>query len=168
MDIRVEQRVNIKFCVKLGKTATETLQLLRDAYGDEPLSRARVLGGTGDSSWVGCQWRMTQDQAGLRVHGTKTTWWQVDLLLCRASANMRTVTVRSSLIMSLMGTTLSSFREIEGQPDLVSSSTDTLPKTNCLCHPNTRARDKASSPRHHVEVAMSLWLSCPASHRIWC
>jgi hypothetical protein len=31
MDIRFEQRVNIKFCVKLGKTATETLQLLRDA-----------------------------------------------------------------------------------------------------------------------------------------
>jgi hypothetical protein len=34
-DIRFEQRVNIKFCVRLGKTATETLQLLRDAYGDE-------------------------------------------------------------------------------------------------------------------------------------
>jgi len=25
MDVRVEQRVNIKFCVKLGKTAKETL-----------------------------------------------------------------------------------------------------------------------------------------------
>jgi hypothetical protein len=37
MDVRFEQRVNIKFCVKLGKTATETLQLLRDAYGDEAL-----------------------------------------------------------------------------------------------------------------------------------
>jgi hypothetical protein len=51
-------------------------------------------------------------------------------LICRASANMRTVTVWSSLIMSLMRTTLSSFRELEGRPDLVSSSTDTLPKTN--------------------------------------
>jgi AraC-like DNA-binding protein len=30
--------------VKLGKTATETLQLLRDAYGDEALSWARVFG----------------------------------------------------------------------------------------------------------------------------
>jgi hypothetical protein len=37
---RFEQRVNIKFCVKLGKTATETLQLLRDAYGDEALKKA--------------------------------------------------------------------------------------------------------------------------------
>jgi hypothetical protein len=41
MDVRFEQRVNIKFCVKLGKTATETLQLLRDAYGDEASSRAK-------------------------------------------------------------------------------------------------------------------------------
>jgi len=30
--------------VKLGKTATETLQLLRDACGDKVLSRARVFG----------------------------------------------------------------------------------------------------------------------------
>jgi len=44
MDVRLEQRVNIKFCVKLGKTATETLQILRHAYGDEALSRARVFG----------------------------------------------------------------------------------------------------------------------------
>jgi DNA invertase Pin-like site-specific DNA recombinase len=29
--------------VKLGKTATETLQLLCDAYGDESVSRARVF-----------------------------------------------------------------------------------------------------------------------------
>jgi hypothetical protein len=40
-DVRFEQRVNFKFCVKLGKTSTETLQLLRDAYGDEALSRAK-------------------------------------------------------------------------------------------------------------------------------
>jgi len=44
MVVWFEQRINIKFCVKLGKTATETLQLLRDAYGDETLSRARVFG----------------------------------------------------------------------------------------------------------------------------
>jgi hypothetical protein len=30
---------------------------------------------SGDSYWVGCRWRMTQDQAGLRVHGTKTMWF---------------------------------------------------------------------------------------------
>jgi hypothetical protein len=31
MDVQFEQRVNIKFCVKPGKPATETLQILRDA-----------------------------------------------------------------------------------------------------------------------------------------
>jgi hypothetical protein len=40
LDVRFEQQVKFKFCVKLGKTATETLQLLRDAYGDEALFRA--------------------------------------------------------------------------------------------------------------------------------
>ena len=30
--------------MKLGKTVTETLQLLRDAYGDEALSLVRVFG----------------------------------------------------------------------------------------------------------------------------
>jgi hypothetical protein len=40
MNVPFEQGVNINFCVKLGKTATETLQLLRDAYGDEALSPA--------------------------------------------------------------------------------------------------------------------------------
>jgi hypothetical protein len=43
MNVQFQQRVNIKFCVKLDKTATETLQLLRDAYGDEALSPARVF-----------------------------------------------------------------------------------------------------------------------------
>jgi hypothetical protein len=37
MKAQYEQRVNIKFCVKLGKTGIETLQLLCDAYGNEAL-----------------------------------------------------------------------------------------------------------------------------------
>jgi transposase len=39
----MEQRVNIKFCVKLGKTPTETYEMLRTVYGDEALSRSSVL-----------------------------------------------------------------------------------------------------------------------------
>jgi hypothetical protein len=42
-DVQFEQLINIKFCVKLGKTATETLQHLCDAYGDETLSQARMF-----------------------------------------------------------------------------------------------------------------------------
>ena len=38
-----EQRINIKFCVKLGKTATETLKMLRDVCGDSSMSKTRVF-----------------------------------------------------------------------------------------------------------------------------
>ena len=39
----IEQRINIKFCVKLGKTVTESLKMLRDVYGDSSMSRTRVF-----------------------------------------------------------------------------------------------------------------------------
>ena len=37
LSVSVEQRVNVKFCVKLGKSATETYDLLKKVYGDECL-----------------------------------------------------------------------------------------------------------------------------------
>ncbi|XP_026819544.1 protein GVQW3-like [Rhopalosiphum maidis] len=43
MSENTEQRVCIKFCHKLGKSATETYQMLLLAYGDETKSRARVF-----------------------------------------------------------------------------------------------------------------------------
>jgi len=39
----MEQRANIKFCFKLGKTFTETFELLKKVYGDDCLSRTRVF-----------------------------------------------------------------------------------------------------------------------------
>ena len=39
----MQQRVNVKFCVKLGKSGTETYDLLKQVYGDECLSSAQVL-----------------------------------------------------------------------------------------------------------------------------
>jgi transposase len=38
----LEQRVNVKFCLKLGKSATETCDLLKIVYGDQCLSRTQV------------------------------------------------------------------------------------------------------------------------------
>ena len=38
-----EQRVCINFCVKLGKTATETVLMLEKAFGSASLSRGRVF-----------------------------------------------------------------------------------------------------------------------------
>jgi len=42
LSVNVEQCVNVKFCVKLGKSATETYDLLKKVYGDECLSCTQV------------------------------------------------------------------------------------------------------------------------------
>jgi hypothetical protein len=44
MDGKIKQRVCIKFCIKLGKSATETLEILREAS----LSQTAV------SEWHSC------------------------------------------------------------------------------------------------------------------
>ena len=38
-----EQRICIKFCFKIGKTATETYQLLQQAYGEDAGGRTQVF-----------------------------------------------------------------------------------------------------------------------------
>ena len=43
MDQRKEQRVCIKFCANLGKSATETLEMIQLGFGDQSLSRAQVF-----------------------------------------------------------------------------------------------------------------------------
>jgi len=43
LSVNVEQRVNVKFCVKLRKSATKTYDLLKKVYGDEYLSRTQVF-----------------------------------------------------------------------------------------------------------------------------
>ena len=43
LSVNAERRVNVKFCVKLGKSATETYHLLKKFYGDECLSRTQVF-----------------------------------------------------------------------------------------------------------------------------
>ena len=39
----VEQRINLKFLVRLGKTSTEALKLLQEVYGDDTMSRTRLF-----------------------------------------------------------------------------------------------------------------------------
>ena len=43
LSVKVEQRANMKFLVKLGKTATGTYDLLRIVYSDDSLSRTQVF-----------------------------------------------------------------------------------------------------------------------------
>jgi hypothetical protein len=42
MDGKIEQYVCIKFCVKLGKSATETSEMLHEVFGEHSLSRTVV------------------------------------------------------------------------------------------------------------------------------
>lgn len=41
--MNIEQRANIKFCFKIGKSFTETHQLMKQVYGDDCLSRTSVF-----------------------------------------------------------------------------------------------------------------------------
>jgi transposase len=42
-DKNLEQWINIKFCVKIGKSASETLALLRVAYGEYTMKKSSVF-----------------------------------------------------------------------------------------------------------------------------
>jgi hypothetical protein len=39
----LEQRINIKFCVKLGKNASDTFEMLSVAYGGEAVKKSSTL-----------------------------------------------------------------------------------------------------------------------------
>ena len=39
----IEQRINLKFLVRLGKTTTETFNSLQEVYGDATMSRIRIF-----------------------------------------------------------------------------------------------------------------------------
>jgi hypothetical protein len=42
-DKLLEQRINIKFCAKLGKSTSETLQMLTEAYGADAMKKSNVF-----------------------------------------------------------------------------------------------------------------------------
>jgi len=70
MQRSLEQRYAIKFCAKLGKSGSETLQLLRTAYRDALLSS----GGTRRSRTEGRALRTNSAQAVLQLREVRTMW----------------------------------------------------------------------------------------------
>jgi hypothetical protein len=42
-DRLLEQRIKIKFCAKLGKSASETLQMLTEAYGADAMKTSSIF-----------------------------------------------------------------------------------------------------------------------------
>jgi len=66
----LEQRYAIEFCAKLGNSGSETLQLLRTAYGDAVLSS----GGTRRSRTEGRALRTKSEQGVLQFQELRTIW----------------------------------------------------------------------------------------------
>jgi hypothetical protein len=62
MDGKIEQRVCIRFCVKIGKSANETLKMLHETFGEHSLSQTAVLNSIHVSRPVKCQLKMTNVQ----------------------------------------------------------------------------------------------------------
>jgi hypothetical protein len=62
MDGKIKQHVCIKFCVKLGKSATKTLEMLHEAFGEHSLRRTAVFEWHSHSRPVECQLKMTNVQ----------------------------------------------------------------------------------------------------------
>jgi hypothetical protein len=42
-DRLLEQRINIKFCAKSGKSASETVQILTEAYGADAMKKSSLF-----------------------------------------------------------------------------------------------------------------------------
>jgi hypothetical protein len=42
-DRLLEQRININFCAKLGKSMSETLQMLTEAYGADVMKKSSIF-----------------------------------------------------------------------------------------------------------------------------
>jgi len=86
-----EQRICIKFCFKIGKTATETYQLLRQAYGEDAVGRAQVFDWfrrfkEGTSKTRSCYWRFLIPRVS---YTTSTPWRSYDVYVNHFAENDR-------------------------------------------------------------------------------
>jgi hypothetical protein len=71
MDGKMERRVYFKFCVKLGKFATEIVETLREAFGEHSLSRRAVF--EWHSRFNSCRLPIEDDERSRQRSSSKTT-----------------------------------------------------------------------------------------------
>ena len=78
---QLDQRTNIKFCQKLGKSATETFQMLQQVYGDDSWVAVFLLGGTDVFRKGKAVWRMCilvgYKRFELNARLRRLQWWCV-------------------------------------------------------------------------------------------
>jgi hypothetical protein len=68
---KIKQCVCNKFCVKLGKSATETLQMLHEPFGEHSLSRTAVF--VWHSRFKACGVSVEDDECSRRPSTSKMT-----------------------------------------------------------------------------------------------
>jgi hypothetical protein len=67
MESSDRERVNMKFCFKLGKSATETHEMLVEGYGDAAFTRKTFTNGWNDFVVVMNQSMTKKDQDALQL-----------------------------------------------------------------------------------------------------
>ena len=103
-DKNLEQRINIKFCVKIGKSASETLALLTVAYGECAMKKSSVFEWHGrfkegredvqDDQEVGSQKRKRTDANVDRVRKLVRSDRRLRVRVIAEELNMNRETVR--------------------------------------------------------------------------
>jgi hypothetical protein len=104
IDSKIKQRACIKFCVKLGKSATETLLMLCEAFGEHSLSRTAVFECIHISRPVECQLKMTN------IQGDQAPAEQQKMFKKFDSSSMKTVTEQSMSLQTPLGSVTESAR----------------------------------------------------------
>jgi hypothetical protein len=77
-DKNLEQRINIKFRVKIGKSASETLALLAVAYGEYALKNSSVFSGLGGSRKGEKMCEITQDVCSQKRKEQMQMWTEYE------------------------------------------------------------------------------------------
>jgi hypothetical protein len=71
MDGKLKQRTCVKFCVKLSKSATETLEMLREEFGEHSLSLTAVF--ERHSRFKECRMSIEDDKSSWQPSTSKMT-----------------------------------------------------------------------------------------------
>ena len=74
MEEKVQQRVCIDFCFRLGKTGAETYEMLQAAFGESCLSQSKTFEWYSPSKVDADPLKMTPAQAGLPPPTLRRPW----------------------------------------------------------------------------------------------
>jgi len=77
-DKNLEHWINIKFCVKIGKSVSETLAILTVNYGEYATKKLSVLNGTGGSGKGGKMYKTTQEVGSQKRKGQMQMWTEYE------------------------------------------------------------------------------------------